>query len=416
MTRQIIFILTLLLTLGIFSFTVYRLYSFFRITKPFAIGQWGKRFEVMFRVAIGQTKIFRFPIAGFIHALVFWGFLVITLGSIEMVIDDFHFGRVKEVVPGFVPKVVVAMVGASEGEFQSFIDDKGLMNLLSPLVKFERQAWAEASRTDIQYLLPRLRVGDLIYVSVRENGPVAKTVLLDMERYPRLQGGVLATRGGMIRAMIGGMDNSFYNRAISARRPMGSVVKPLVYTAALQLGWSNLDALNNERDFFIYQFQPYFPRPDHKSPYKEISMTWAGVNSENVATVWLLYHLCDKMTPAQFREVVDNLGLGPAQDEAESGYQQRIRDGYGVQVNDATVHEVAFERAVAELEPDLVFAGRVNDYETISKLHYGTNFAQYLKRVDIDLGLEGEDGAEVDDSAAHDPDFFNKEKESGLRK
>ncbi|GAB1404660.1 (Fe-S)-binding protein [Lentimicrobium sp.] len=87
MTRQIIFILTLLLTLGIFSFTVYRLYSFFRITKPFAIGQWGKRFEVMFRVAIGQTKIFRFPIAGFIHALVFWGFLVITLGSIEMVID-----------------------------------------------------------------------------------------------------------------------------------------------------------------------------------------------------------------------------------------------------------------------------------------------------------------------------------------
>lgn len=328
----------------------------------------------------------------------------------------FHFGRVKEVVAGFAPKVVVAMVGAPEGEYQSFIDDKGLMNLLAPLVKFERQAWAEASRTDIQYLLPRLRVGDLIYVSVREVGLDGKALLLDMERYPRLQGGVLATRDGMIRAMVGGMDNSFYNRAITARRPMGSVVKPLVYTAALQLGWSNLDVLNNERDFFIYQGQPYFPRPDHKSPFKEISMTWAGVNSENVATVWLLYHLCDRMTPAQFREVVDHLGLGPMAGEAEGAYQQRIRDGYGVQVNDTTVREVAFARAVAELEPDLVFAGRLADYETISKLHYGTNFAHYLKRVDIDLGLEGEDGAEVEETAGRDPDFYNKDKESGLRK
>lgn len=41
----------------------------------------------MLEVAIGQTKIFRYPLAGIFHALVFWGFLVITLGSIEMVID-----------------------------------------------------------------------------------------------------------------------------------------------------------------------------------------------------------------------------------------------------------------------------------------------------------------------------------------
>lgn len=326
----------------------------------------------------------------------------------------FHFGRVKEVVTGGVPKVAVAMVGAAEGEIQSFIDDKGLMNLLAPLVKFERQAWAEASRNDIQYLLPRLRVGDLIYVSVREVGLGGKALLLDMERYPRLQGGVLATRDGMIRAMVGGMENSYYNRAITAKRPMGSVVKPLVYTAALQLGWSNLDVLNNERDFFVYQGMPYFPRPDHKSPYKEISMTWAGVNSENVATVWLLYHLCDKLSPAQFREMVDHLGLAPMAGESDGAYQQRIRDGYGINVNDTTVHEVAFERAVAELEPDLVFAGRLGDYETISKLHYGAYFGQFLKRVDIDLGLEGEDGAEVDEGTGRD--FFNKEKESGLRK
>ena len=38
-------------------------------------------------VAFGQTKIFRRPVIGFFHAMVFWGFCVILLGSIEMVID-----------------------------------------------------------------------------------------------------------------------------------------------------------------------------------------------------------------------------------------------------------------------------------------------------------------------------------------
>ncbi len=41
----------------------------------------------MLNVAFGQTKIFRRPVIGFLHALVFWGFCVILIGSIEMMID-----------------------------------------------------------------------------------------------------------------------------------------------------------------------------------------------------------------------------------------------------------------------------------------------------------------------------------------
>jgi len=41
----------------------------------------------MLSVAFGQTKIFRKPVIGFFHALVFWGFCVIIFGSLEMVID-----------------------------------------------------------------------------------------------------------------------------------------------------------------------------------------------------------------------------------------------------------------------------------------------------------------------------------------
>lgn len=88
MTKQIIFAVSLLITLGAFAYTVSRIVSFFRFTRQaFPVRDFGKRFRVMMNVAFGQTKIFRMPVLGFLHALVFWGFCVILFGSIEMVID-----------------------------------------------------------------------------------------------------------------------------------------------------------------------------------------------------------------------------------------------------------------------------------------------------------------------------------------
>ncbi|MBW6492466.1 MAG: 4Fe-4S dicluster domain-containing protein [Lentimicrobium sp.] len=87
MVKQLIFSAVLLITLGVFGYTLSRLYGFFRLTRPFPVSNWGQRISLTLKVAIGQTKILRFPVIGFLHALVFWGFMVITLGSIEMVID-----------------------------------------------------------------------------------------------------------------------------------------------------------------------------------------------------------------------------------------------------------------------------------------------------------------------------------------
>jgi Fe-S oxidoreductase len=88
MSKQIIFSIALLVTLAVFLFTVNRIIKFFRFTRPgFPVKDLGKRFRIMMRVAFGQTKIFRKPVIGFFHAVVFWGFCVILIGSIEMVID-----------------------------------------------------------------------------------------------------------------------------------------------------------------------------------------------------------------------------------------------------------------------------------------------------------------------------------------
>jgi heterodisulfide reductase subunit C len=87
MTRQIIFGLILLFTLGIFAYSMVRLWALFRLTKSFPIRNFGRRIMVTLQVAIGQSRILRFRFTGIMHALVFWGFMVITLGSIEMVVD-----------------------------------------------------------------------------------------------------------------------------------------------------------------------------------------------------------------------------------------------------------------------------------------------------------------------------------------
>jgi Fe-S oxidoreductase/nitrate reductase gamma subunit len=88
MSKQIVFAVALLITFGAFFYTISRIIRFFGFTKPgFPIRDFGRRFGIMMSVAFGQTKIFRRPVLGFFHALVFWGFCVILIGSIEMVID-----------------------------------------------------------------------------------------------------------------------------------------------------------------------------------------------------------------------------------------------------------------------------------------------------------------------------------------
>jgi hypothetical protein len=106
MVKQIVFIITLLLTLGVFSFTVWRLWGFFRLTKRFPIKNYAKRFALTLEIAFGQTKIFRRPVIGLMHALVFWGFCVILVGSIEMVTDGLTGVDKAFYTPGIIYKII----------------------------------------------------------------------------------------------------------------------------------------------------------------------------------------------------------------------------------------------------------------------------------------------------------------------
>ncbi len=264
------------------------------------------------------------------------------------------------------------------------IDRQGLEHLLDPLVKYERQRWDSASEEDLPLLLNEIEVGDTVFVSIREITETT-TPMLELERYPKVQGAVLVRQNGMIRAMVGGMSNRYYNRAVNARRLMGSTFKPFLFAAAMQLGWSPTDVLDNRRNVFVFMDRPYFPRPDHHSPHDFVSMSWAGVHSENVAAVWLLYHLLDQLTPPRLRELAAHLDMAPRQEEGQQeGYEhfkQRIRDRFGIRIDSEILAQAAYERAVRNLEADFLFEDRADDYQRLKALPYGLHFAVYRQEV-----------------------------------
>lgn len=109
MLKQIVFLLALLVTLAVFTYTTMRFIALFKLTKKaFPIKNIGKRIRRTLAVAFGQTRILRKPVLGPMHALVFWGFCVILIGSVEMIIDGlFNTERILSFL-GPVYNVIIA--------------------------------------------------------------------------------------------------------------------------------------------------------------------------------------------------------------------------------------------------------------------------------------------------------------------
>ena len=83
-----------------------------------------------------------------------------------------------------------------------------------------------------------LKVGDVVYVSPLKDKPGAYT----LEQVPEIEGALVAMdpRTGRVLAMVGGFSyaESEFNRATQALRQPGSSFKPIVYSAALDNGYT----------------------------------------------------------------------------------------------------------------------------------------------------------------------------------
>jgi membrane peptidoglycan carboxypeptidase len=252
---------------------------------------------------------------------------------------------------------------------ESKIDYQGLKPLGEAWLKGKLGQWALFSKDHVSSFLKLFKQGDMIPVQWTSGPENPQERRMRLTVFPDLEGGIVALHQGLIKAMVGGFSNRYFNRA-DAKRQLGSIFKPIVYAAALQLKWNPLDPLMNTYDLFPFEKTYYAPRPDHQPKSKIVSMAWAGAKSENLATVWLLYHLTDRLKMSEFRQVVNLLGLGRGKNESYLEYKNRIRDKNGVVVNRETLIEAAFEKAKKDAEPDIIFGGNERILGMLRRLHY----------------------------------------------
>jgi penicillin-binding protein 1A len=94
------------------------------------------------------------------------------------------------------------------------------------------------------------KAGDLIEVLVKSIDKGGRPRELTLEQPPPVEGAVVAidNRTGQIRAMAGGFSfaRSKFNRATQARRQVGSLFKPFVFTAAIDRGFTPLSMFDDE--------------------------------------------------------------------------------------------------------------------------------------------------------------------------
>ncbi len=61
-------------------------------TARVALGRWGERIRGLVVFAIGQKRMFQEPLAGLMHALIFWGFLVFSVRSLSLIVEGLTRG------------------------------------------------------------------------------------------------------------------------------------------------------------------------------------------------------------------------------------------------------------------------------------------------------------------------------------
>src|SRR6476620_6490379 len=195
--------------------------------------------------------------------------------------------------------VVPAVVSAFEGT--TIVARAGALR-----VAIDRKGYAWTNTTTPAALVT---VGDVIetrLVTVAEAGSTATGTL---EQPPAVEGAFLAidNRTGQIKAMSGGFsfERSKFNRATQAYRQVGSAFKPIVYTAAIDRGYTPVSILmDTPATFSGGAGQPAYSPMDYDKKFEgPITLRHALEQSRNVPAVRVMEQLGPKQVIAYARRL-----------------------------------------------------------------------------------------------------------------
>jgi Fe-S oxidoreductase/nitrate reductase gamma subunit len=110
-----LFAFVLVIGAGFFALNVQRLLGYMRLGE--AESRWDHplaRIRNLLSIGIAQRKIFRDPVAGAMHATIFWGFMVLTVGTVEILIQGVFRGFSYALI---LPRPLYQLYAASQDGF-----------------------------------------------------------------------------------------------------------------------------------------------------------------------------------------------------------------------------------------------------------------------------------------------------------
>jgi penicillin-binding protein 1A len=148
-------------------------------------------------------------------------------------------------------------------------------------------AWTRRSAADL------FKPGDLIEVDVVSIDDDNSTMTATLEQMPLVEGALIAidNRTGYIKAMVGGwnFNRSKFNRAVQAYRQIGSTFKPIVYTTAIDRGFTPASTIvDTPVSYETGSNEPYEPQNyDHKFE-GPVTLRHALEDSRNIPAVKMM--------------------------------------------------------------------------------------------------------------------------------
>ena len=201
--------------------------------------------------------------------------------------------REGQIVPAVVTAADATSITARAGALSATIDRPGF-------------AWTR--KTSAAQLVS---VGDVIEVRLAAVNDGEKTAAGSLEQPPLVEGAILAidNRTGQIRALTGGFsfDRSKFNRATQAYRQVGSAFKPIVYTTAIDRGYTPTSLVMDAPVSFNAGAgqPPYSPMNYDRKFEGEITLRRALEQSRNVPAVRMM----EQLGPRQVIMFARRLGL-----------------------------------------------------------------------------------------------------------
>src|SRR5688572_15999995 len=195
-----------------------------------------------------------------------------------------------DIVPAVVRSADAAAIDARAGALRVTIAKKGF-------------AWTSKAGNSL------VKPGDLVEVRLDVVDATAQTASGTLEQPPLVEGAILAidNRTGQVKAMVGGysFERSKFNRATQALRQVGSSFKPIVYTAAIDRGFTPASLIVDAPVSFVAgpNQPPYAPQNyDHKFE-GPVTLRHALEESRNVPAVRVMDQLGAKQVIAYARKM-----------------------------------------------------------------------------------------------------------------